>query len=120
MTTRMTVQAKAVLDLNEWARGHFQHESEEEAHAALLLDSQDLLGTIVYVRETETGDGGVWQFDPPVKAKVTRYEARPGYLNYNDGAEWVYIDPYVDVLILEGEHAGEGYTFGRTHMWRKG
>jgi hypothetical protein len=115
----MTVQAKLVLDLNEWAREHVQHESEEAAYDALLLDSQDLLGKEVYVHEVEDGEGGVWQFDPPVKAKVTRYEIRAEYLNYNDDREWFYIDPYVDVEILEGERKGPGYTFGRTHQWRK-
>ena len=112
----VTKRAWPVLHLNEWASVSVEHANEQEAWAALHDDAVALLGQEVYVDQVETGECGVDTYDPPVKARVVSFEARPGHTNTNDDYEWYYLDPYVDVDV---EGIGKRYTYGRTHKWRK-
>jgi hypothetical protein len=112
MTTRLTVPADVVLNLTVWAREHVEHPNEDAAWDALERDCLMLINCDVYVEE----DGEFIPFLTPVKARITGYETRRGWVNMNEDAKAVYLDPYVDVEI---EGHGAAYTYGRTHFWRK-
>jgi hypothetical protein len=118
MTTRLTVQADAVLNLTEWAREEVEHASAEEGWEAYYADRDALVGKEVYVTSVESGRCEEIEYDRPVKARIVGMNDEDA--NMNDDHEWVYLDPYVDVAVLEdGVDKGAGFTFGRTHKWRK-
>lgn len=120
MTTRLTLPADVVLNLTTWAREHVEHPNEEAAWDALERDALMLINCHVYVESVEDGHGGEERYPRPVKARVTGFETRRGWVNVNDDSKCIYLDPYVDVEILEpGFEKGAEWTYGRTHLWRK-
>jgi hypothetical protein len=112
MTKRLRVEADPVLNLTVWAREHVEHPNEDAAYAALEEDALTLMLSEVYVEE----DGEFIPFTTPTKGTVVGFETRRGWVNVNDDAKAVYLDPHVDV---EVEGHGILQTYGRTHFWRK-
>jgi hypothetical protein len=119
MTTRLTMQADAVLNLTEWAREEVEHANAEEAWEAYYADRDAIVGKEVYVTTVEAGYGAdAHMYDHPVKAQVIAMAEDEVNMNYDE--EWVYIDPFVDVDVREdGVPHGVGIVYGRTHKWRK-
>ena len=126
MTTHMTVQADVVLNLTEWSREEVEHASAEAAWDAYYEDLQTLVGREVYITSVENGWCATmkgWcaaiEYDRPVKARVVEMAGDEVNMNYDE--EWVYIDPYVGVAVLEDDVPhGAGFVIGRTHKWRNG
>jgi hypothetical protein len=118
MTTRLTMQADVVLNLTEWAREEVEHASAEGGWEAYYADRVALDGKEVYITNVETGECQTIEYDRPIKAHVVAMASDEVNMNYDE--EWVYIDPFVDVIVLEdGVPHGAGFVYGRTHKWRK-
>jgi len=119
MTPHATVPATPVLNLTEWSRQEIEHPDDETAWAAYYADRDALLGKEVYITEIETGECSTIQYDRPVKARVTDIAGDEVNMNYD--SEWYYIDPFVDVELLETcVPEGARFTYGRSHRWRRG
>ena len=118
MTTRLTLQADPVLNLTEWAREEVEHANAEEGWQAYYADRDAIVGKEVYITSIESGYCQEIQYDHPVKAHVIAMPHDEVNMNYDE--EWVYIDPFVDVVVREdGVPHGVGIVYGRTHKWRK-
>lgn len=115
MAPRITVPARAVLDLDVWQREVVIHPDEATARAASAQDAALLTGQEVYVHTVDTPEGYLVLFDPPARASVSKVEAHD-----TDDSRYVYADTYVDLTFRDPEHAARaqgGWSHGRQHAY---